>query len=209
MTQRSKQKNAVYWDGEVRNLENAIKRFAKLAAAEKDDAELRVQGLRTVLDRRLDLVRAQYSAGVAMSKIKKSVAELADAAAAYRADPEHAPLEVATRIAMTSVGLLLRAPAAQLDALAGAAGDDALLDRLVGRPAAGAAHAGAFAALELAMTDDDRAAGAARVAAYLTAYPGDWAFEAAAVVVVRGLDDAAFRGDPHYPAELADHARAG
>jgi hypothetical protein len=38
-------------------------------------------------------------------------------------------------------------------------------------------------------------------------YYGRWSFEAAAVVAIKGLDDASFRDNPYYPKDLVDYYR--
>jgi PoNe immunity proteins (PoNi), C-terminal len=202
MTQRSPGKHASFWDGEVRSLENTVKRFAKLVEDEQGDDELRVSGRRQVLVARVDLVRAQYAAGVAIPKLVKAFAAAVEALAAYRADPgaprDDADVDPATMLAL---GVLLGATDAQLAAIGGT-----LAERLAASPR--------FAPLAIALAEPDPAAASAQVLAFvrgdaarLAATPGAWAFEAAAVVVARQLDDTTLRGVAHYPAELALHAR--
>jgi hypothetical protein len=137
-------------------------------------------------------------------------------------------------ISALSLGLLLGAPTDEIRSIIELRehGRDALFAGLAASAVESpvvteVAHPKPFGTLYKAYASDDPASAAELVRKFLKDYyaqikeawfhnthlkidsgfVGYWAFESAAVVVIRKLDDTQFRDSRYYPAELADHAR--
>lgn len=187
-TQRALFEDADYWREQIAFLNKSIRRFAKLAVDKAQDDELRVRGLRLVCSRRLDLLRAQYSAGLAPKVMAGSFEKLVEAVAEYYADPAHDPetLELidgyVTHLSRLSLGILLGAPEEQLEVVARAAGKpgrDGLFDQLAASVVDGwrvgrkLLHPRPFQPLHDAFTADDADEAGERVVDFLQKYyPG-------------------------------------
>jgi len=172
MKPRCALKDEVYWRNQVAFFQKSARRFEKMGRDEPD-RELRLRGLRLGWARRLDLVRAQYSAGAPISKLAATFVELVAALEAFLAEPDHEqeyPYDLSdiddyvTLMALLSLGILFGASREQLETvlkLGGKPGQDALYDAIAawaipGRSArAKLLHPTPYALLHRALNVDD------------------------------------------------------
>lgn len=242
MAQRSVLKSADYWKHQIAYLTKSVRTYQAMAKDNADDDELRERAKRMVWSRLLNLLRAHYSAGSPIEKLPPIYKELTTQLAVYLRDPAQLEFKLSdiddyvNVISMLSLGLLLRAGEKELAPvleLAGAPGQDRLIDRIAGRngkartTGEGLAHAKPFGLLEealLAESSDDAAndlieflqkyyAGIRRTYFYNThlkedaGFVGYWSFEAGLVAVIKDIDDSGITDNPYYPADLVAYAR--